>query len=251
MDLGHPVAAAQGYSGGDLSWVSPTTYVHACGNSIQFSQVGEDAQESRPMWGQGTSIGAVTACARRGVLLYAERLKELEDPRVFVYDVQGGKVINVLKCENELGIVALALCRDEPWVAVLGDVPEHAVMLWNFEEGTLLARASARSSRATMISFDPLNPNTIASTGTKLELWELVSSENGEVFLLADPVGNLDQDDRDFTAHCWAPGNSLFLGSDTGEVRARAPFPFPSKGLSCSGSVYLGSRIWRARNIFL
>jgi len=234
MDLGHPAAAVEGYAGGDLSWVSPTAYVHACGNAIRFSTVGEgNAGHRRTVWGQGNSIGAVAACPHRRVILYAERQKELQDPRVFVYDVERDEVVQVLQCEGELGIVAIALCRDEPWAAVLGDAPEHAVMLWDWADGTLLARASARSSRATMVSFDPMNANAIASVGTKLELWELVSSEAGEVFLLADPVVNLEQDDRDFTAHCWAPGHALFLGSDTGEVlhvNARAGKKMPGAG---------------------
>ena len=133
MDLGHPAAAVEGYAGGDLSWVSPTAYVHACGNAIRFSTVGEgNAGHRRTVWGQGNSIGAVAACPHRRVILYAERQKELQDPRVFVYDVERDEVVQVLQCEGELGIVAIALCRDEPWAAVLGDAPEHAVMLWDW-----------------------------------------------------------------------------------------------------------------------
>jgi len=59
----------------------------------------------------------------------------------------------------------------------------------------------------------------MCSSGGKIELWELVASEAGDDdFLLADPVVNIEQEDREMTCHCWGVGDTVFAGSDSGEI---------------------------------
>eukprot|EP00960_Hanusia_phi_P063436 765488-Hanusia_phi.AAC.4 len=165
-------------------------------------------------WCEGLDVGVITGCREQGVIAYAERHKSLTDPRIFVHHVKENRVSAILSCQGELGICALALCREAQRLVAIGDIPDHNILLWDLQRKLKLSSISARMSRALNVSFDPTNMNMFASTGTSLQLWEI--EENGEV--VSSYVGDLHKEDRDIVYHCWAMQGTLFLASDGGEV---------------------------------
>ena len=86
----------------------------------------------------------------------------------------------------------MEVCRDIPRAAILCDIPDHNIILWDWSTNAILATASARHSRATSLSFNPLNSNVLCSVGSKCELWELSFSEGADQ-LIADPAVTLDR----------------------------------------------------------
>ena len=220
--------AAEAFATGPVAFPSRSHFVMACGNALRFiptERDGSDLDDSGRQgetieWGQGASIGALDASPAHGIVAYGERQRTLKDPRVFIYNANSKVGIKTLSCEGELGIVALALCRDPKIsrLVVLGEIPGHNISVWDWKSGFMLAKVSAQGSRARSVSFDPLDCNMIASVGSKLELWTLSSENNGETQIVADPATNIDKEERELTAHCWAPGKTLFLASDSGEI---------------------------------
>ena len=220
--------AAEAFAAGPLAFVSPAHFAMTCGNALRLVPAGGPADDGAAgerdgetvQWCEGASVGALNAAPAHGVIAYGERLKTLQDPRVFVYSVGEGTVTATLSCKDELGIVALALCNDpaQRLLVTLGEIPNHNITVWDWGAASMLARVSAQGSRARSVSFDPLDCTTIASVGSKLELWTLSTEESGKRELHADPPTNIDKEERELTAHCWAPGKTLFLGSDSGEI---------------------------------
>ena len=144
------------------------------------------------IWGAGSSVGALATSITQKVIVYAERRRMLNDPSVFVYHLEMNTIVATLACEGELGIAFIDVCRDEPRAVILGDIPDHNIILWDWSRNTVLATASARHSRAAAVTFNPLNPRALCSCGSKVELWELVFAEGSEQ-LVADPVVSLDR----------------------------------------------------------
>jgi WD40 repeat protein len=219
--------AAEAFAAGPLAFSSPSHFAMTCGNALRLvptqnggGGAGSEREGEMVRWCEGASVGALDAAPAHGVIAYGERLKTLQDPRVFIYSVGQGTVRATLLCEGELGIVALALCNDpeQRLLVTLGEIPDHNITVWDWGVGSMLARVSAQGSRARSVSFDPLDCTTIASVGSKLELWTLSTEESGKRELHAEPPTNIDKEERELTAHCWAPGKTLFLGSDSGEI---------------------------------
>lgn len=219
--------AAEAFAAGPLAFASPSHFAMTCGNALRLvptqpgsGGAGSEREGEMVRWCEGASVGALDAAPAHGVIAYGERLKTLQDPRVFIYSVGQGTVSATLSCEGELGIIALALCNDpeQRLLVTLGEIPDHNITVWDWGVGSMLARVSAQGSRARSVSFDPLDCTTIASVGSKLELWTLSTEESGKRELHADPPTNIDKEERELTAHCWAPGKTLFLGSDSGEI---------------------------------
>jgi hypothetical protein len=207
VPLGIAAAGAEGFPSGPIPFVSEDRYVHACGNALKFAKVGAESDSEGIegfVWGSGNSVSTVTASTIWGVVAYAERRKTIQAPRVFVVTLEDSQLVATLPCESELGIRALDIARDKTRIVILSDVPDHTIMVWDWVEGKVLASASARASRAISVSWNPMNSNVLVSSGSKLEFWELSSSDSGdEDFLMADPVVTLEHDDREFTSHCW------------------------------------------------
>jgi len=218
--------AAEAFAAGPLAFASPSHFVMSCGNALRFvpAQRDSDGADAKRVgenveWCEGASIGALDASPGHGIVAYGERQRSVKDPRIFVYSADEQAMKSTMSCEGELGIVALALCKDprQTRLVALGEIPEHCITVWDWGLGSLLAKVSAQGSRARSVSFDPLDSNMIASMGSKLELWTL-TEESGAARLHAYPVINIDKEERAFTAHCWAPNKTLFVASDSGEI---------------------------------
>jgi hypothetical protein len=225
LPLGIAAVGAEGFPSGPIPFVSDDHFVYACGNALRFAKVGGEGYSDGVegfVWGSGNSVSAVAASTAYGVVAYAERRKTIQAPRVFVVRLEDNQVVATLPCESELGIKALDIAREKSRLVILSDVPEHTIMVWDWVEGRVLSSASARASRAISVSWNPLNSNVLVSSGSKLELWELSSSDSGdEDFLMADPVVALENDDREFTAHCWGRRNTQLLCLATTAVNDR------------------------------
>ena len=210
--------AAEAFAAGPLAFVSPDAFVLACGGALRFVPAQREAAEEHEaiVWTEGASVGALDASPAHGVVAYAERQRSLQDPRIFICAVETRTVSRTLSCAGELGIVALAFCRDAAHarLVALGEIPTNNITVWDWGRGRILASVSSQGSMARSVSFDPQDCNLIASIGTDLELWTL--TPDGE--LLADPATVIDKGERELTAHCWAPGKSLFLATDSGEI---------------------------------
>ena len=58
-----------------------------------------------------------------------------------VCSTQTKALVASIVCEGELGIVALEICRSLPRIVILGDIPNHNIMLWDW---STKVRASIR-----------------------------------------------------------------------------------------------------------
>ena len=228
--------AAEAFAAGPLAFVSPSHFVMSVGNALRLvptsgeGEAGERAGE-KVLWSEGASVGAIDASSAHGIVAYAERQRTVKEPRIFVCNASDFSVRTTVPCEGELGIIALAVCNDpkQTRLVSLGEIPDHNITVWDWSSGGMMAKVSAQGSRARSVSFDPLDCNAIASVGSKLELWALSKDESGDMQLLAEPATNIDKEDRELTAHCWAPDKTLFLASDSGKASPPAQVGLPAR----------------------
>ncbi|KAJ6667049.1 hypothetical protein lerEdw1_019052 [Lerista edwardsae] len=97
-----------------------------------------------------------------------------KDPYVCIWDSYNVQTVSILKDAHTHGVACLAFDADGQRLASVGLDAKNTVCIWDWKKGKLLASATGHSDRIFDVSWDPYQPNRVASCGVKhIKFWTL------------------------------------------------------------------------------
>uniref|UniRef100_A0A803SL06 EMAP like 6 n=1 Tax=Anolis carolinensis TaxID=28377 RepID=A0A803SL06_ANOCA len=97
-----------------------------------------------------------------------------KDPYICIWDSYNVQTVSILKDAHTHGVACLAFDSDGQRLASVGLDAKNTVCIWDWKKGKLLASATGHSDRIFDISWDPYQPNRVASCGVKhIKFWTL------------------------------------------------------------------------------
>ncbi|KAG8123066.1 hypothetical protein E2320_018466, partial [Naja naja] len=97
-----------------------------------------------------------------------------KDPYICIWDSYNVQAVSVLKDAHTHGVACLAFDSDGQRLSSVGLDAKNTVCIWDWKKGKLLASATGHSDRIFDISWDPYQPNRVASCGVKhIKFWTL------------------------------------------------------------------------------
>ncbi|XP_007440803.2 echinoderm microtubule-associated protein-like 6, partial [Python bivittatus] len=97
-----------------------------------------------------------------------------KDPYICIWDTYNMQAVSVLKDAHTHGVACLAFDSDGQRLSSVGLDAKNTVCIWDWKKGKLLASATGHSDRIFDISWDPYQPNRVASCGVKhIKFWTL------------------------------------------------------------------------------
>ncbi|KAK9412191.1 echinoderm microtubule-associated protein-like 6 [Crotalus adamanteus] len=97
-----------------------------------------------------------------------------KDPYICIWDSYNIQAVSVLKDAHTHGVACLAFDSDGQRLSSVGLDAKNTVCIWDWKKGKLLASATGHSDRIFDISWDPFQPNRVASCGVKhIKFWTL------------------------------------------------------------------------------
>nr|XP_034966373.1 echinoderm microtubule-associated protein-like 6 [Zootoca vivipara] len=97
-----------------------------------------------------------------------------KDPYICIWDSYNIQTVSILKDAHTHGVACLAFDSDGQRLASVGLDAKNTVCIWEWRKGKLIASATGHSDRIFDISWDPYQPNRVASCGVKhIKFWTL------------------------------------------------------------------------------
>ncbi|XP_043911887.1 cilia- and flagella-associated protein 43 [Protopterus annectens] len=163
---------AQGSPTQDVSFVNNRTVCFPSGNHIIFVDI--QTKKRSVLTSSKGSIGAFAVSGNFEVVAFSEqRLK----PSIFVYTFPELIRRAELKGEVQLDYSLLTFSCSSPYLASYSAVPEFALTIWNWQDGTCLCSQSRVGTEFTSLSFNPLNWHQLCLAGkNSVILWNIERS---------------------------------------------------------------------------
>ncbi|KAJ1140683.1 hypothetical protein NDU88_007031 [Pleurodeles waltl] len=159
----------QGINKQNITFVNNHTICFPCGNYILFIDLETKARSVLQC--MSGSIGAFAANQSTEVVAFSnQRL----NPSIYVYTFPGFVKRAELTGGAQLDYSLLAFSCTGPYLASYSSIPEFALTLWNWQEGTLLCSKSESDVPATSLSFNPINWYQLClSSNEFLTVWNI------------------------------------------------------------------------------
>lgn len=163
----------QGINKQNISFVNNQTICFPCGNYILFTDLETKARSVLQC--MSGSIGAFAVNQSTEVVAFSnQRL----NPSIYVYTFPGFVNRAELTGGAQLDYSLLAFSYTGPYLASYSSIPEYALTLWNWQEGTLLCSKSESDVPATSLSFNPINWYQLClSSNEFLTVWNIERSD--------------------------------------------------------------------------
>ncbi|KAL4232016.1 Cilia- and flagella-associated protein 43 [Mactra antiquata] len=142
---------AQGYNGGNATYIDKDVICYLCGNNIKF--IAEDGAETVFNF-PGEGIGPFAAHSLSRCFAVAEQCM---NPKIYLFVYPTFRQMTILEKGAQLEYSHLVFSSSD-YLCSLSGIPEFELTLWNFVEGTKLSTfALSAANIPTSLSFNPAN----------------------------------------------------------------------------------------------
>ncbi len=124
----------------------------------------------------GAGTGVIAFNNNRKIFAVGERTVK---PRIHIYSYQNFQLLQTLHEGTTIEYNDIAFSRDGAYLASLGSLPDHKLILWDWEPGTKLVETDG-AMHSRFLSFNPRNSFQLCTSGAShLAFWTIDKTIEG------------------------------------------------------------------------
>uniref|UniRef100_A0A7S4G316 Cilia- and flagella-associated protein 43 n=1 Tax=Eutreptiella gymnastica TaxID=73025 RepID=A0A7S4G316_9EUGL len=206
---------AYGYNGTPVHALPGNTVCYVCGCGLQFYNLIDGSRSF--LWSpQRRPVSAVAFNSKLDMFAFADRGK---NPKIYIHSYPDKRSLYTLSGASKLECGSLAFDRPGTQLVTLGTLPEFELQVWSLEgyEPTVICEASATTSHAKHVSFNPWNPQELCTSGSgHVTFWRL-EKQQSKLTLVATEGQAVSSTSR-FQCHAWGLNSEVYVGCNEGEL---------------------------------
>eukprot|EP00002_Diphylleia_rotans_P030276 TRINITY_DN620_c0_g1_i6.p1 TRINITY_DN620_c0_g1~~TRINITY_DN620_c0_g1_i6.p1 ORF type:complete len:1590 (-),score=396.80 TRINITY_DN620_c0_g1_i6:241-5010(-) len=214
------VSRSYGYDGGHIHFIDEETVAFVLGNAIKF--INTTSGHQFHFWCKGKGIQQFAVSRKAGLVAVAEKGN---NPRIFIYEYPEGNISTTLSGGTELDYLAMNFSRDGTRLVTIGALPDHSMILWDWEKQRQLLKIHLGEMRYDLVTFNPRNPLEICASGPEGatcwiidKCYESYTAKTIDVPLAAGKAENGEPLVVRVPSHCWTFDGKVIFGTNLGEI---------------------------------
>ena len=218
----------------NIFFLDDNQVVYPAGHNIVLYHMEEKNQKTYPCIEGSEGITAMALSENRRHLAVAEKTDKV--PVFTIYRVDDDRSGNeerktdakMLKrrrmmCSTELknhkAWISMAFCRhNDNLLATLSDENEQAVYIWQVDKQRFVCQQSLSHAtghaRGLQVQFSNISPDVLLVTGEQTYKYFVKKDDNLTLQTRAINKKEYSHISQNYTAHCWAEGGKLLVGTD-------------------------------------
>eukprot|EP00668_Euglena_longa_P015873 GGOE01020048.1.p1 GENE.GGOE01020048.1~~GGOE01020048.1.p1 ORF type:complete len:1603 (+),score=697.34 GGOE01020048.1:27-4811(+) len=207
--------------GGTAVWTLPEDeicFTTACGVQFYNLKTGKHSF----LWGpRQRPVTHFTVSPRRDMFAFSDRAR---NPTVYIYSYPQKERLHQLQNVAEYEVAALAFDRSGTHLGILNGLPDYKLQVWSMEgrDTRLVADSGPTNTYARFVSFNPLNPRELCTSGSgAITFWKVEKQQALNVLVATEAKGVSGS--SVLHCHTWAPGGEVYAGCEDGELYRFTP----------------------------
>ncbi|PRP84994.1 hypothetical protein PROFUN_07282 [Planoprotostelium fungivorum] len=164
---------------GNLAYIDDHRLVFSVGNAAQVLDLNDMSQHFVTGITE-CGIGAISVHPNRSCFAVAGRGSKKKSPEIHIIDTNTLKTIHILRGGTTFGYSTISFDPSGARLASVGSDPDYTLVVWNWEQQTIVLRSKAFSQDVYRVYFSPMHEGRLITSGVgHIKFWGMAKTFTG------------------------------------------------------------------------